>query len=226
MGTRTTRTLAPIVALALLLPLLGLGLYLRAGSPDTPAAEARAPLAAGAAVNASAGADDAVRRLRAHLERQPRDARGWVILARLQADGDRFEEAAQAYARALAVSSRVAADAALWCEYADALGMAQGGSLAGRPRELVLRALALDPDHPKALEMAGSSEYEQGDYRAALRHWRALLVAQPAGSRAYAELAAAIARTERLAAISLPSGSKAMMRPILPQNVRRPRSPG
>jgi len=223
-GIQKTRTLAPIVALVLLLPLLGLGLYPRAGSPDTPAAEARAPLAAVAAVNASAAADDAVRRLRAHLERQPRDARGWVILARLHADGDRFEEAAQAYARALAVSSKVAADPAVWCEYADALGMAQGGSLAGRPRELVLRALALNPNHPKALEMAGSSEYEQGDYKAALRYWRALLVAQQAGSRAYAELAAAIARTERLAAISLPSGSKAMS-PILPQNVRRPRSP-
>ncbi len=228
MGTRKTRTLAPAVALALLLPLLLplLGLYLRAESPDAPAAEARAPLAAGAAVNAGAAADDAVRRLRAHLERQPRDARGWVILARLHADGDRFEAAAQAYARALAVSSRVAADPAVWCEYADAFGMAQRGSLAGRPRELILRALALDPNHPKALEMAGSSEYEQGDYTAALRYWRALLAAQQPGSRAYAELAAAIVRAERLAAISLPAGSKAMMRPILPQNVRRPRSPG
>lgn len=196
MGSQKTRTLAPIAALALLLPLLGL--HRLAGSPDTRAVEVRAPLAA-------AAADEEVGRLRAHLERQPRDARGWVILARLLADADRFEAAAQAYARALAVSSKVAADPAVWCEYADALGMAQGGSLAGRPRELVLRALALDPDHPNALEMAGSSEYERGDYQAALGYWRALLAAQQPGSRAHAELAAAIERTRRLAAISLPA---------------------
>ena len=128
-----------------------------------------------------------------------------MILARLQADTDRFEEAAQAYGKALAVSSKVAADPAVWCEYADALGMAQGGSLAGRPREFIDRALALDPNHPKALEMAGSSEYERGDYAAALRYWRPLLAAQRPGSQAHAELAAAIARTERLAATSLPA---------------------
>jgi len=193
-----TRALAAAVALALLL--LGLGFYLSAGSPETQPAEAPRAQAAEAAVSARAGADDALRRLRAHLERQPRDARGWVILARLEVDRERFGEAAQAYARALAASSRVAADPAVWCEYADALGMTQGGNLAGRPRELIDRALALDPNHPKALELAGSSEYERGDYAAALRYWRPLLVAQQAGSRAYAELAAAIARTERLAA--------------------------
>ena len=144
-----------------------------------------------------------MRRLSAHLEKQPRDARGWVILARLAADRERFEEAAQAYAKALAASPKVAADAAVWCEYADALGMAQGGNLAGRPRELIDRALALDPNHPKALELAGSSEYERGDYAAALGFWRPLLAAQQPGSRAHAELAAAIARTERLAATAV-----------------------
>lgn len=195
-----TRALAPAAALALLLALLALGLYLRAGSPDTQLAEVPGPRAAEAAVSAGAAAEDEARRLRAHLERQPRDARGWVILARLHADRDRFGEAAQAYAKALAASSRVAADPAVWCEYADALGMMQGGNLAGRPRELIGRALALDPNHPKALELAGSGEYERGDYAAALRYWRPLLAAQQAGSRAYAELAAAIARTERLAA--------------------------
>jgi len=198
-GLQKTRALAAAVALALLL-LLGLGFYLSAGSPETQLAEAPRARAAEAAVSARAGADDAQRRLRAHLERQPRDARGWVILARIEADRDRFEAAAQAYAKALTASSKVAADPAVWCEYADALGMTQGGNLAGRPRQLIERALALDPNHPKALELAGSSEYEQGDYAAALRYWRPLLAVQQPGSRAYAELAAAIARTERLAA--------------------------
>ena len=203
MRIRKIRALIPAVALALLLTLLGLALYLRAESPPSPAAETPDPMPM-AGVNADAGTGEGVARLRAHLERQPRDARGWVILARLHADSDRFEEAAQAYEKALAVSSRVAADPTVWCEYADAQGMAQGGSLAGRPRELIGRALALNPDHPKALELAGSSEYEHGDYRAALRYWRPLLAALRPASQAHAELTAAIVRTERLAATTLP----------------------
>ena len=71
---------------------------------------------------------------------------------------------------------------AVWCEYADALGMAQGGRLEGRPRELIERALALNPAHPKALEMAGSAAYERGDFAAAARHWKALLAQLAAGS--------------------------------------------
>jgi cytochrome c-type biogenesis protein CcmH len=177
-------------ALAAALLLLPPGAVLRPS-----AAEAAAP---------AAEVDAYLQRMRAHLAQQPRDARGWAILARLEAERERFAEAAQAYDKALALPSKVANDAALWCEYADALGMTQGGRLAGKPRELIDRALILSPNHPKALELAGSAEYEQGDYRAALRFWRLLLAALKPGSDAHADLAAAIVRTERLAATSLP----------------------
>lgn len=145
-----------------------------------------------------------VQRLSEHVAKQPRDARAWAILARLQFDRDRFAEAAQAYERALALPSKVANDPAVWCEYADALGMTQGGNLAGKPRELIDRALSISPHHPKALEMAGSAEYEKGDYAAALGYWRPLLNALQPGSRQHAELEAAIARAERFAKVSLP----------------------
>jgi cytochrome c-type biogenesis protein CcmH len=175
------------------------------------ASGAAAPVAAKpsrAASQDAADADAFARRMRAHLQSRPRDARGWVILARMEAERDRFAEAAQAYEKALALPSKVARDAAVWCEYADALGMTQGGRLAGKPRELIDRALVLDPNHPKALELAGSAEYERGDYRAALGFWRPLLAELKPGSGAHAELAAAIARTERLAATSLPSARR------------------
>ena len=82
--------------------------------------------------------------------------------------------------------------------------MAQGGRLEGKPRELIDRALALNPKLPRALEMAGSAEYERRDYRAALRFWRPMLADLRPGTREHGELTAAIARTERLAATSLP----------------------
>jgi cytochrome c-type biogenesis protein CcmH len=117
---------------------------------------------------------------------------------------DRFAEAAGNFAKALEVAPKVARDADVWCEYADALGMAQGGSLAGKPAELIGRALAIDGRNARALEMAGSAAYERRDYRMAAAYWKDLLAQMTPGSPAYAELATAIERAERRAALSLP----------------------
>ena len=77
--------------------------------------------------------------------------------------------------------------------------MAQGGSLAGVPRDLIARALAINPAHPRALEMAGSAAYEARDYESAARYWRELLPQIPARTREHGELAAAIDRAEEFA---------------------------
>ena len=137
--------------------------------------------------------------LAAQVAREPRDGRAWVLLARTDFAADRFSEAAAAYEKAVAASPKVARDAGVWCEYADALGMAQGGSLAGAPRDLVIRALAINPAHPKALEMAGSAAYETRDYASAGRYWRELLAQMPARTQEYRELAAAIDRADEFA---------------------------
>jgi cytochrome c-type biogenesis protein CcmH len=140
------------------------------------------------------------------LDSHPRDGRGWVLLAMAELDAERWAGAAAAFEKAVSVSSKVAADPAIWCEWADALGMAQGGRLAGRPTELIERALALKPQHAKALEMAGSAAYERRDFRLAAGYWQRLLAQLPAGSPAHGELSAAIARAERLARTALPPG--------------------
>jgi cytochrome c-type biogenesis protein CcmH len=189
------------VAVALLLPVAALALYAvfgdRSALPDDAAAVAEA---AGPGYRA---------RLVAHVARQPNDGRAWIVLARLDAEASRFAEAAASFERAIAVAPKIARDAGVWCELADALGMANGGSLAGRPASLIARALALDPAHPQALEMAGSEAYERADYRAAARYWSALLTLLPQGSPAHVELASAVARAERLGATSLASRASA-----------------
>ncbi|MEW5881161.1 MAG: c-type cytochrome biogenesis protein CcmI [Pseudomonadota bacterium] len=182
------------------LPLAALAIYLLLGSPRFAAHPfSIAPDGS----DAPRGAVTAVE-LEAHLARSPRDARAWVMLARLRMQADLFAPAADAYAKAIEVSPKVAADAGVWCEYADALGMAQGGSLAGRPRELIGRALALNAAHPRALEMAGSAAYEARDFRAAADYWRRLLAQLAPGTPEHAQLAAAIERAETRARFSLP----------------------
>ncbi|MBL8343379.1 MAG: hypothetical protein JNL30_18065 [Rubrivivax sp.] len=138
--------------------------------------------------------------------RHPRDGRAWMLLAFAELKAERFVEGAAAIEQAIKVSRRVAADPAAWCEWADALGMAQGGSLAGQPAELIDRALQLNATHPKALELAGSAAYERRDFKLAATYWDKLLVQMHPGTRQHAELSAAIERAKKLAATALPSG--------------------
>ncbi|HWI13531.1 MAG TPA: c-type cytochrome biogenesis protein CcmI [Burkholderiales bacterium] len=173
-------------AVALTTPLVAGALYLAVGNPAA-IMEATAGVAA-------TPSGISVSQLEQHLRNAPRDGRAWIVLARMHMDADRYAEAAGAYEQALASSAKVAADPLVWCELADAVGMAQGGVLRGRPRELIEKALALKGDHPRALEMAGSAAYEAGELAQALQHWTTLLAQLPADSSASRELGAAIAR--------------------------------
>lgn len=190
-----------IAIVVVTLPLLAGALYAWLGEPaalaDAPALDAQAAFDTlpGTAVREE---------LLAHVAKNPKDARGYVLLARLEAGHDDFPTAVDAYRRAIAASTKVANDPDILCEYADALGMAQGGTLAGAPTELVQRALAIAPAHPRALEMAGSAAFEQRDYARALQQWRALLAQLPAADPQARELAAAIARAELLAGNAKP----------------------
>jgi cytochrome c-type biogenesis protein CcmH len=180
---------------ALVLPVLAFSLYSIYGDPGAVSGGGATSLSAALPLAAPASRDELV----SHLERNPGDGRGFVLLARMEFESDRFTEAAAAYARGIEANAKVAADPAVWCEYADAVGMAQGGRLAGKPRELVLRALALNPAHPAALEMAGGAAFEAQEYATAARYWRELLAQLPAQARARIELEAAIARADGLA---------------------------
>lgn len=151
----------------------------------------------------SALAEARLAELKTAVTQDPRNARAWVLLGLMHADATRFAEAAKAFEQALAASPKVALDAAVWCEYADVLGMAQG-TLAGKPTEAIQKALTLKSDHPKALEMAGSAAYERRDFASAADYWARLLPKFEAGTEAHGQLAAAIERARRQAAVSLP----------------------
>ncbi len=185
------------VALGAALALFAAGLYAVLGHPYPFARNDAA--ATGVAGVASEAAAPTREPLALHLAGHPRDGRGWVLFARIEFDLDRFGSAAEAYRRALEASPKVARDPGVWCEYADALAMAQGGILAGRPRELIERALAIDPGHARALEMAGNAAFEAGDLAEAARNWRLLLARLPDGTLAHRELELALLEAERRA---------------------------
>ncbi len=199
---------AAVIAVAL--PALAFGVYLATGMPmaTSPVATARAE---------SAPVDDKqivamVESLAKKVRERPDDVKGWALLARSMAALGRFKEAAEAYER---VATLAPGDPDVLADYADALGMAQGKSLAGKPFELAKQALSIDPAHPKSLALAGTAALDAGDFALALRYWQTLAAALPADSPDAKQVQAIIAEvTEKSAAAGKPLTATA--KPLAP----------
>jgi cytochrome c-type biogenesis protein CcmH len=193
---------AAIAALAV--PALAFGMYLAVGTPG--AAQPFVAAHEGAPMNEKQIAEmvDALSR---KVHERPDDARGWALLARSMAALGRFPEATEAYERLMKLAP---GDAGVLADYADALGMAQGRSLAGRPMELVRQALDIDPHQPKALALAGTAALDAGDFKGALGYWQTLAGDLPAGSEDRGQVESVIAEVRSRAAAagqSLPAGA-------------------
>ena len=171
---------SPFVAIAvgLAVPLCALAVYLVVGTPAAivPGAMQQA---AGHEVTPEQIAA-MIERLAERLKEKPDNAEGWAMLARSYNAIGRFSEASAAFAEA---AKRTPDDAQLLAYYADALGMAQGKSLAGEPEKLIARSLKLDPNNIKALALAGSAAFDRKDYKEASRQWERILAVAPAESQ-------------------------------------------
>lgn len=171
-----------VYAVALGLPILAVVFYLRIGNPyAAPTRPNQSPTVA-----ASSNGDFSQERIEANvaalakrLEQNPGDSEGWKMLARSYTSLGKYGDAGAAYARATALKSD---DADLWADYAFALAMANEQKLQGQPVELINKALQLDPENPKALELAGSAAFEARDYKRAIEYWEKLLKKVPANS--------------------------------------------
>lgn len=113
-----------------------------------------------------------VDRLAERLQKEPKDAEGWAMLARSYTVLERHADALKAYEKAVALTPK---DADLLADYADALALKNGRQLAGEPMKWVERALKADPRNLKALALAGSYAYERQDYKGAVKHWQQLV---------------------------------------------------
>jgi len=165
---------AAVVAVAL--PALAFGTYVAMG---TPAAADPRLLARGTDRIDDARIVAMVESLAKKVRERPDDREGWALLARSMAALGRFQEATQAYAH---LAKLAPTDPQVLADYADALGMAQGGTLAGRPAELARQALSIDPKHRKALALVATASMDAGDYAGATKHWQSLAAELTPGS--------------------------------------------
>ncbi len=186
---------AVALALGLLLPLAVVLGYLQLGSPNALSGAAAQP----EHTVSPDQMESLVERLAVRLQQAPEDAQGWMLLGRSLSVLEKYDRAAQAYARAAQLSPQ---DAGLLADYADALAMASGRSLEGEPLAIIKRALAIDPEHVKSLALAGSAEFERRNYAAAIGYWERLLKVAPPESEFARSVAGSIAEARQLGGIA------------------------
>jgi cytochrome c-type biogenesis protein CcmH len=172
---RSGKTSAMVLAVAV--PLLAGLLYWKLGAPEAFSQLAAPPEAAHQLTPEQV--DEMVAKLAERLQKEPDNVEGWVVLARSYYTMRKFPEAAAAYER---LTQLVRNEPDLLADYADALAMAKGRDLSGKPSELVQQALAINPTHWKALAMAGTAAFDRKDYKGAVDYWERLRSSQPADS--------------------------------------------
>ena len=169
---RPTRGL--VVGLGVLIAVVTLAGYAWIGSPRLLPLTPDAPMGPGPAMDAQADV------LQSRAEAHPDDAAGWMQAARLQAMLNHGPAAVADYRKVAALRPN---DANVLADLADMLAAtgSNNGSLDGEPIQLVDRALAIDPNHVKALALKGSWAMKQGDFRAGLGAWNHALKVAPPG---------------------------------------------
>ena len=175
---RSGRWVGAVVALGV--PAIALGLYLKLGNLDgldpAPAAEvAQGEQGDGHSITPQQ-IEAMVGQLVEKLKQDPENTEDWRMLARANVFMQRYGEAAKAFAE---YTKRVPGDAQALADYADALAMANGRTLIGEPEDIIAKALAADPNNIKALALAGSVEFDKQAYAKAVPHWEKILTLVP-----------------------------------------------
>lgn len=192
---------ASAVVIGVVLPLAAVLLYLRLGQPDALNPQASVALEHAATPEQLS---QMIEQLAQRLEREPNNIEGWAMLARSYYHLRRFPDAARAYER---LAKLLPDDADLLAEWADALAMANNRTLAGRPNELVLRALELNPTQWKALALAGTAAFERNDFRAAVDYWERLRTSLPPDNALAQSIAGSIAEARERGGLGPSAGT-------------------
>jgi len=171
-----------IVGLAVGVPLAAVVGYQKLGTPTaatTPAMPSMPPAMQGAGMPAGHPDQKVMNmdlgqladKLADKLKANPDNADGWALLARTYVEIKRYKESLPAFEKATALLPK---DAHLLADYADALAMSNG-KFDKKAEGLVDQALALDPNHVKALMLRATLDFNRKDYAKAIQSWERLL---------------------------------------------------
>ncbi len=195
-GTRLPKT--AIAALAVTIPVVAVALYLVLGTPAGLEPQPQMQEASAEHSITPQQIEDMVVQLKQRLALKPDDAEGWTMLARSYVFLRHYDEALAAYARA---AKLLPGNANVLADYADMLAYTTH-TLRGEPEKIIRQALQADPNHIKALWLAGSVALERKDYRAAIEPWQKILKLVPPDSQEASMATAGISEARDLGGLS------------------------
>ncbi|WP_439859020.1 c-type cytochrome biogenesis protein CcmI [Pseudomonas sp. MBLB4136] len=188
-GTGVLGGKVPLIA-ALLMPLLGYGLYLHWGAIDQVER-------AQAIAEQPRSIEEMTARLEAAVEEDPESAEAWYFLGRTYMAQERAADAAKAFERAIGVAGR---EPALLGQWAQALYFAGDKQWTAQLQGLTDEALQADPAEVTSLGLLGIAAFEDGRFAEAIEHWQRLVAALPEQDPSRQAIVGGIARArERLA---------------------------
>ena len=208
-------TIVTVVTLA------GTGLYLKIGRPDLKASPGQAASVAPSDLPSSHPQGDTsamIAELETQMKQHPDNAEGWRMLGWSYLQTGRNAEAAVAYGKAVELDPKNA-------EYLSAQGestvLAAGGQVTPAAEGIFRRAVASDPDDPRARYYLAVAKDQRGEHEAAMNDWITLLKSAPADApwaaevRTFVEKVAADRKMDirsRLPAVSASPASEAQAR--------------
>ncbi|MCX7180985.1 MAG: c-type cytochrome biogenesis protein CcmI [Proteobacteria bacterium] len=198
------------IAIAILLPLLGVAMYALLGSP-----KAVLPVEA-QTQRATADMEQLVTKLANKMEQNPDNPEGWAMLARSYKSLGRWDDAERAFGR---IGPAINNSAELLAELAETLVQKNNG-FDDRSRALIQQALRLEPGNMLALFMGGGDSFDGGRYGEAVARWEKLLPQLEPGGEDARMVESSIARARERSGGAPPAGPKAevMAGAVAPQD--------
>ncbi|MEF9898492.1 MAG: c-type cytochrome biogenesis protein CcmI [Pseudomonas sp.] len=175
----------PLLA-AVLVPLMGLGLYLHFGSSaqvELTQQFAKAPQSM----------EEITARLERAVEMQPDSAEGLYFLGRAYMAQERPADAAKVFERAANLAGR---QPELLGQWAQALYFANGKQWNEQLQSLTDEALKADPNEVTSLGLLGIAAFESEHFQQAIDYWNRLLAQLPEGDASRAALQGGIERAQ------------------------------
>ncbi len=204
-ATAWYRRAVALVAL-ILLPVGAGSLYLRLGSPGL----ASEPLTAqrGAQPDQQAPVENIVAKVEVHLQNNPKDGRGWEVLAPVYMQLGRYTDSVNAWRNALAFLGESADREA---NLGEALVAEANGVVTADAKTAFVRAVTLDNTTVSARYYLGTAAEQDGKREEAAKIWRDLIAEAPAGAHWVSDVRAALARVEASPAAPSPGPSAAQI---------------
>lgn len=158
-----------MVFLLLAIPALALSLYLKWGASQALAQQA----AIQKTMAEFKSPDQLIEKMQAILKKRPNSTRGWFLLGRLYFSLGKFQDAANAFAKAHALEPK---DTAITLQYAQALFFSGNGAAKTQAVQLAKQVLTVEAKSEAAINLLALTAYQQGHYQAAIDYWQQLLV--------------------------------------------------